>query len=109
MTTATAAVREAIDEITQVTGHHSGGMVWIYGQMLWAELPAFRFIALRGRRQLEVSLMAGQIKRYRDGESQFFLVEMPLGMAIALDLTEFVLPPDELAHLKRNIDVSRAW
>ncbi|MBK8468130.1 MAG: hypothetical protein IPL32_20345 [Chloracidobacterium sp.] len=104
----TAIQQQAIDEITHVSGV-SVAMVWIYGQMVWAELPAFRFIALRGRQQLEVSLMAGQVKRYRDGESQFFLIEMPLGMAIALDLTEFVLPPDELERMKRNIDVSRAW
>lgn len=105
----TTAVQQAIAEVTQVTGNHAGGTVWIYGQMKWAEQPDFEFEACRRRTTKRVRLMANLVKRYRDGESQFFLIELPLAMALALELRDLVLPPDELERMKRNIDTSRAW
>ncbi len=77
--------------------------------MLWAEMPMFRFVACRGRSTIEIKLMVDQVKRYRDGESGFFLIEMPKGMAAALEIENFVLTDAELGRLKRNIDTTRPW
>ena len=106
-------IENAIAEVTgagqSAIGSQQSAMAWIYGQMVWSEIPAFRFVACRGRETREINLMADQVTRYRDGETAFFLIELPAAMANALDLDGLVLTSDELDRLKRHIDTSRKW
>lgn len=106
----TPEIENAIAEITNVLGKREDvETVWIYGQMMWATVPDFEFEASRGRTVKKVRLMAEQVKRYRDGESNLWLIELPATMATVLGLDDLILPPDELERLKKNIDTSRAW
>lgn len=103
-------IENAIAEITGLTADNRQlSTVWIYGQMMWATVPDFEFEASRGRTVKKVRLMAEMVKRYRDGESNLWLIELPQTMATALGLDDLVLPPNELERLKKNIDTSRAW
>jgi hypothetical protein len=116
MTTSTE-IENAIAGITRVTGQGVLAPVWVYGQMLWGDHPSAEFAietpreftATRGRATKTVSLMVDQVKRYRDGETAFFLIELPHTMAAALGIEDFILPLGELDRLRRSIDTTRAF
>lgn len=104
----TTDIDAAIAEITHVTGQGSGEPCWFYGQMNWADYPAFDFTVTRGKEWKQVKLMADQVRRYQDGEgSMFFLIEMPAYMAVILEIEHLMLTVGELAWLRRTIDTTR--
>lgn len=102
-------IDNAIAELTGITGNGSGGTVWVYGEYKGASEHVTKFEASRGRRTMFVEIMNRQVKRYRDGETSLFLIEMPSVMAKVLGLEEFVLDDAELERLRRYVDTSRPW
>lgn len=107
MTTSTE-INTAIAELTGVTGVESV-TVWVYGRMEWAEHPAFEFTVCRGQITRRVTLMVDQVKRYRDGETQYFLISMPATIAKILEIEPLILTVAELKRIERSIDTSRPW
>ena len=108
MTTSTE-IDKAIAAVTHVTGQDGGAKCWVYAQMLWGDHPSAEFTVMRGTHWKRVTLMVDQVKRYRDGETSYFLIQMPHTMAAALGIEDLILPLGELARLQRNIDVSRPF
>lgn len=98
----------AIAELTGVSGVESL-TVWVYGRMEWAEHPAFEFTVCRGQATKRVRLMVDQVKRYRDNETQYFLISMPTTIAKILEIEPLILTVAELKRLERSIDTSRPW
>lgn len=107
MTTSTE-INTAIAELTGVTGVESL-TVWVYGRMEWAEHPAFEFTVCRRQECKRVRLMVDQVKRYREGDTQYFLISMPATIAKILEIEPLLLTVAELKWLERHIDTSRPW
>jgi hypothetical protein len=105
----TTGIDRAIAELTHVTGTHAGQPVWVYGEMLWADPTAFNFIVIRNKAAKQVTIITSSVKRFRDAETSFFLIEMSSMMAHILEVEDFVLDTDELVRKQRHIDTSRAW
>lgn len=100
---------KAIAAVTRVTGQAGGEPVWVYAQMLWGDHPSAEFTVMRGTHWKRVTLMVDQVKRYRDGETSYFLIQMPHTMAAALGIEDLILPLGELERLRRSIDTTRAF
>lgn len=102
----------AIDELTGVTGNHAGESVWIYGEMVWGTPHIFEFIVIhealkvRECHEKKVSITSNLVKRYRDGGTPFFLINMSSMMAHILDVEQFILSPEELERKKRTINTT---
>jgi len=115
MTTSTE-IDKAIAADTHVTGQDGGAKCWVYGQMVWGDHPsaefdikAPQFTATRATHWKRITLMVDQVKRYRDGDSAFFLIELPYTMAAALGIETLILTMAELKRLQRSIDTTRAF
>lgn len=100
--TETSQLSTAIDELTNVTGKHAGEPVWIYGEMVWAAPISFDFIAIRGKLFTQVRLMTDQVRRYRDGETNLFLIEISSITASVLGLEDYLLGPGEIETKKKS-------
>src|SRR4051812_1220006 len=92
----------AIAELTNVKGSPAEEPVWIYGEMIWGHPVSFQLEATRGLLTKRVRLMTGQVKRYREGDSKFFLVQVSAVTARILEIEEFLLSPQELEQRKRH-------
>lgn len=106
---ASTELDKAIAAVTRVTGQTGSEPVWVYAAMLWGDHPSAEFTVMRGQHWKRVTLMVDQVKRYRDGETSYFLIQMPHTMAAALGIEDLILPLGELARLKRYIDMTHEY
>ena len=104
--TATSAVDAAIREATGFTGE-ACETVWVYGRALWCYLGRMEFQPEGSAKA--VTIATRLIKRYRDGDSSCFLVEMPRHMASTLEIEGCVLDGEDLKRKFSVIDTSREF
>lgn len=102
-------IDSVIRELTGVRGDDGQEPVWIYGQCKWTYGDRMDFAVERNLKKRVITLMNGQIRRYREGESAMFLVSIPKPMAAAMNIEAFVLTAEELEEKKRLIDTQNSW
>ncbi|MBV9217365.1 MAG: hypothetical protein JO053_14445 [Acidobacteria bacterium] len=82
----------AIAEATGINPSLDADTVWVYGEVGWMYKGQFD---LEGR-----TVTTSMVKRFRDGDSAMFLVEMPRAMARVLGLEGLIVTGYKLERLK---------
>lgn len=94
-------IDSVIAEVTGVTTVPSE-TVWIYGRALWCHAGRMEFRCEGMKPGQHVVIATGLVKRYRDGDSDAFLIGMPKHMAEVLEVGEFLLTPEMVERKMRN-------
>lgn len=95
--TAQNEIDAVIADVTGMTGVGAGETVWVYGEVVWMHGGEFTFQPEGGR---VVGLTTSLVRRFRDGESSMFLIELPYAMARGLGIDAHKVEGHRLERLR---------